>query len=153
MENIVSLLHNPDDNWVEICVVDAEVIHQFMRGQDFLIKSVVFFMTLSLWLCVVNMKLFVKGKTSVKLARTTATIATIRIPPHQHLFSPFVDLLRRTILLFCWRGSRRFVFISFLSICSYDSPYIICLRFVTTQFHKLLRFLNWNNGVYQFFFT
>ena len=40
MENVVSLLHNPDDNWVEIYVVDAEVIAQFMRKQDFLIKSV-----------------------------------------------------------------------------------------------------------------
>ena len=41
MENIVSFLHNPEDNWVEIYVVDAEVIAQFMRKQDFLIKSVV----------------------------------------------------------------------------------------------------------------
>ena len=41
MENIVSFLHNPEDKWLEISVVDAEVISQFMRKQDFLIKSVV----------------------------------------------------------------------------------------------------------------
>lgn len=40
MENIVSLLHNPDDQSVEIQVVDAQVIAHFMRKQDFLIKSV-----------------------------------------------------------------------------------------------------------------